>query len=283
MQPTLALTRDILDVVVQVLIVIVPLVLSWFVRTYIRSASAQNKIATIARLSNAAIDYVENLDKRGDLVLPAEVKKGGYKLKVASQWAENELKRAGINVTNEQAQTWIAAEFQKRAGGVLSLDAINSAVRHAVDLIQNVERSQPMDTPTGSDRVSYLASLAADYAVTQLAGCGIAISREEALIWVRSEFLQRLQDQVSTLPAGDRLMRLAVGAVDFLERLKVNGQIAVRPGTLHEDIEADIATAWLLTEAAKQGLDVTSEQIARSVAIVLRQRRTDSQPLQTSA
>lgn len=273
MQPTITSTKDVLDILVQVLVLVIPIVISWFIRTYVRGSAVEKDLATTVRLSNAAIDYAENLHRRGDLVLPPEVKKGAHKLKLATEWLGGELKRAGIKVPEEQAQKWIASEFQKRAGDIRPVDAIAEFTRTAVDLIQHLERSKLVEPPTNVDRTTYLAGLAADWVLAQLARRGSSIPREEALTWVRAELLQRLQAQVGELPADDRLAKLAKGAVEFLERLKVSGQLAVRPGTSGEDIEPDIATAWLLTEAAKQGLAVTSDQIAEAVATALRQRK----------
>src|SRR5215216_6346630 len=109
MQEVVTPNKDLLDILVQVIVLVIPIVLSWFIRTYIRSSTVENNLAAITRMSNAAIDYVENLDKRGDLALPPEVKKGGYKLKLASQWLESELQRAGIKIDDEQASKWVAS------------------------------------------------------------------------------------------------------------------------------------------------------------------------------
>ena len=49
----------------------------------------------------------------------------------------------------------------------------------------------------------------------------------------------------------------------------VEGQLSVRPGTSGEDVERDVATAWLLTEVAKQGLAVSSTQITQAVTNAL--------------
>jgi hypothetical protein len=272
MQIALAPTKDVLDVLLQLLVLVIPIVISWFIRTYVRASAVETDLAAIVRLSNAAIDYVENLDKRGELVLPPEVKKGGYKLKLAAQWLEAELKRAGVKMTEEQAEKWISSEFQKRVGDVRPVATIAELTRAAVDLIQDLERSKLVELPSDVDRTTYLAGLAADWVVAELAKRGANVSREEALTWVRAELLQRLQAQIGELPADDRLAKLATAAVEFLERLKASGQLAVRPGTPGESVETDVATAWLLTEAARQGLAVTSDQIAEAVTIALRQR-----------
>lgn len=275
MQEFISSNKDLLDVLVQVLIVVIPVVITWFIRTYIRGTAAEKDVAAIVRLANAAIDYVENLDQRGELDLPPAVKKGGYKLKLAGRWLESELKRTGITLTDEQARQWIASEFQKRLGDVRMVGAIAQLTGTAVDLIQSLERSRLVEPPPEVDRLTYLAGLAADWIIAQLARQGASISREEALTWVRAELLKRLQVQIEGLPADTRLAQLARQAVAFLEELKVGGRLAVRSGTAGADIETDIATAWLLTEAARQGLTVTSDQITQAVATALRQRSAE--------
>ena len=93
-----------LDIVVQIVIVILPIVLSWFLRSYVRGTTAEKEIAAIAKLANNAINYVENLDNRGALNLPSDVSKGLHKLGLAGGWLENELGRAGISISNDEAQ-----------------------------------------------------------------------------------------------------------------------------------------------------------------------------------
>ena len=276
MEQLLEPSKDVLDVLVQGLIVIIPIVISWFIRTYVRSSAAETQIASIIRLSNAAIDYVENLDRRGDLALPPDVKKGGYKLKIASQWAESELKRTGITISNEEASKWISAEFQKRVGDLRPVNLIAEVTVKAVDLIQGLEQRQQLAPPPGIDQISYLAELAADWAVAQLSKGGVAVSRDEARTWIRAELLQRFQTQVGGSPIGDRLAQLATQAVEFLEQVRAKGQILVQPGVAAEDVETDLATAWLLTEAAKQGLAVSSAQVAQAAVEALRHRRVTS-------
>lgn len=276
MQGVVSSDKDWLDIVIQVLVVVIPIVLAWYFRTYVRGTAAEKDWAAIIRLSNSAIDYVENLDTQDKLELPPEVKKGAYKLKLAGEWLESELQRAGIKMTDEEAQRWIASEFQKRMGDVRMVGTIAQLTCMALDLIQGLEQSKLIEIPPEMDRISYLTELAADWVLAELARRGASISREEALSWVRAELVRRLQAQAGELPVTDRLAKLAGQAVAFLEGLKASGQLSVRPGVSGINVETDIATAWLLTEAAKQGLAVTSDQIAEAVANVLRQRSADS-------
>ncbi len=262
--------KDVLDVLIELLVVVIPVIIAWFVRTYVRGSTAEKQVAAIVRLSNSAIDFVENLDRRGDLSLPPDVKKGSHKLKLAGGWLEEELKRAGISISDEDAQKWIASEFQKRMGGVQPVRNLAEATRAAVDIIQNLERNKLIDLPPEADRIVYLTGQAADLLLTDLAGRGVTVTRDEALTWARAEYLKRLQPQAAAAPADDPLAKLAAGAVAFLEQLKVSGRLAIQPGAPGEAVERDVATAWLLTEAYKQGLMVTPGQIAEAITSVLR-------------
>jgi hypothetical protein len=87
------------------------------------------------------------------------------------------------------------------------------------------------------------------------------------MTWVRAELLLRLQEPAP--PAAGQLAQLAVQAVAFVDGLRASGRLAVEAGDAGVDIEADLATAWLLTEAARQGLAVTSDQIAEAIKLVL--------------
>lgn len=257
-----------IDAILQLLLVIVPFIITWYIRTYVKGTTAEKEAAAIVNIANAAMDYVENLDNRGEfdnLQLPPEFSKGLHKLNLAGEWMEQELKRAGIEISNEEAQKWIASEFQKRVGDVRMVGSIAEAARSAVDLIRGLERSGLVALPPGVDEITYLAEMAADWVVTQLAEQGASISREEALTWVRAELLNTFQLQEDDLPTNDRLAKLARQAVAFLQELKASGKLAISGA----NVETDIATAWLLTEVAKQGLVVTSDQVAKAMVNAL--------------
>lgn len=267
-----ASNKDVLDIVLQLIVLVVPIVISWFIRTYVKGTVSEKNLAAIVRLSNSAIDFVENLDNNKQLNVPPGAQKGVEKLKLAANWLEGELNRAGIKMTDEEAQKWISSEFQKRVGDIRPVTQIAEVTHSAVDLILNVERTNMVELPPEVDRIAYLAGLAADWSLAQLAmKKWTNISREEALTWARAELVQRLQGPVGEAPAANPLAKLAQGAVEFLQQLKAGGRLAVQPGAAGENIEADVATAWLLTEAAKQGLTVTSSQIAEAIANVLPQ------------
>ena len=259
-----------IDTILQLLLIILPFIITWYIRTYVKDSANEKQAAAIVNLANSAINYAENLDSRGELdnlQLSPEFSKGLHKLNLAGGWMEQELKRAGIEMTNEEAQQWITSEFQKRIGGVQMVGTIAESARTAVELIQSLEQSGQLILPPDADRIIHLAELAADWTVTQLARQGATISREEALIWVRAEFLNAAQTNIDHLPTNERLANLARQAVSFLKELKASGQLAISG----QNIETDIAAAWLLTEAAKQGLLVATDDIASALNVAMRQ------------
>lgn len=260
--------KDWLNIAAQILLIVLPVVVSWYLRVYVRNTTAQPKIAAIARLANAAIDYAENLDKRGDLPVSPDISSGMQKLKIASDWLQEELDKNGMSVTNDQAQKWVASEFQSRVGSDASkVTNLAQVAKAAVDMVQSLARSNVISIPPDIDRFSYLAGLAADWVVTQLAGQGMQISRDEALIWVRSELFNAMQAGAAS--NGDQLADLARQALGFVNDLKAKGQLAVRPGANPQDTETDLATAWVMTEAAKQGISINPDLIIQAVTAAM--------------
>jgi hypothetical protein len=264
--------KDLLDVLIQVLVVVIPIVLSWLLRTYVQNSATQTKIAAISRLASSAIDYAENLDKRGDLVVPENMRKGLYKLSLAGQWMESELAKNGINMSEEDAKKWVASEFQKRMGSDASkVTTLARVTQEAVIMINKLASSNLISIPPDIDRYTYMAGLGADWVVAQMALTGMEITREEAVSWVRAELFKTLQS--GGFPSGDRLVDLARQAVAFLDDLRARGQLNVQDSAGAETVELDMATAWVLLEAAKSGLSVSSEQIVQAVKTVLQQQR----------
>lgn len=260
------------NMLIQLVLVAIPIVLSWFVRNYIRGNTAEKKIGTVVRLANAAIDYVENLDRRGDLMLPGTVKKGGHKLQLAADWLEKELNKNGLDLSTEEARQWVASEFQRRMGGVQMVGTIADLTKRAVEIIEALESSKAIELPEQVDRITYLAGLAADWVVAQFAMQGGTISHAEAVTWVRAELLEQQQARGYTKPSNSELATLARQAVSFVEGLKATGQLVLQPGAPRATVETDVATAWLLTEIAKRGLAVSSEEITQAIRTALKQK-----------
>jgi len=271
-EPALISIKHYVDLLVQGVVLVVPIVATWFARTYVRGETGEKRLAAIARLSSSAIDYVENLDRRGELSTPLEQGKGPHKLKLAGEWLSAELRRAGISMNEKTAATWIASKYQERVGEVRPVGTLLEVARAAGDLIQRLDPSWSTEVAAGGDRPGRVAELAADWMIARVAERGVVISRDEALTWVRAELAQRLQTRLAEAPAAGRLSRLARAAVEFLDGLKASGQLTVHPGAAGHDVETDLAAAWLLTEAAKQGLPVTADQIAEAIGAALRER-----------
>lgn len=248
-------TGSILDLVVQVILIVVPILITWFIRTYVRGSRAERDIAAITHLSNMAIDYVENLDKSGRLDVPPDVSKGLHKLNTAGEWMETELNRAGIQISQEEATRWISAEFQKRVGDVRMVGTLEKMAQQAVALIDDLERKGLITVPSEAERLLFLTDMAADWMLTQVTEEGAKVSREEAIAWVRAELLKRLDEEGQ---GGETLETLAARAVAFLEKLRAENRLTVTG----RDVESDLVVAWMLAEAARRGLVVSSAEVA---------------------
>ncbi|MEW5956508.1 MAG: hypothetical protein AB1801_02210 [Chloroflexota bacterium] len=270
------------ELITQIAIIAAPIVFSWFIQNYRKSvlnSQAETQLATIVRLTNVAIDYVEDLDKRGDLEkvldilpLPAEIvkssSKGIKKLGVASHWLESELQRAGIGITDEKAREWVSAEFRKRVGDVKMGTTVAKHVQDAVTIVQNLDQNGLIELSPTTERFTQLAGLAADWVLVQLDQDGVQVPREDILARTRAELLRKRQAQIADteLSTGERLTLLAEQAVRFLEGRQIGDQLS-------ELSDKQLAAAWVLTEALKQGLNVKPEQIADVIDEVLGQRR----------
>jgi len=255
--------KDFVDLLLQVVYLVVPVVISWIIRTYVKNSNYEKQLASIVKLSNAAIDYVENLDKRGDLPVSPDLSRGIQKLGLASDWLESELNRSGVKITNEEAKKWVSAEFQKRVGDVRMVGAIAKLTTEAVEVINDLEQRKLIDLPSDLDRITYLTGLGADWVVAGLAKSGVALSREEALTYVRAELLRQFQIPSNNLPTNEQLIMLAKRALAFLEEIKASGTFNLQGAS-----ESDITMAWMLTETAKQGLVVTPNDISAALKMV---------------
>ncbi len=270
MSQPISFDKDFLDIIIQVLLVVIPILITWFIRTYVKGTKSERDIAAIVSLANTAIDFVENLDNRGDLDLPPDMSKGAAKLAAAGAWLEEELKRAGIKMSDEDAQRWIAAEFQKRVGNVNMVSTIAQLAKEAIDFIMRLEQQGSITLSDAGVRITYLSGLAADWIVAEMAKLGGSISREDALIWARAELAKRIEASVSQLAPSkntavasvqEQLDQLAKLALGFVTDLRTQGTLRITG----DSMETDLATAWLLTEAARQGLAVDANQILASI------------------
>jgi hypothetical protein len=275
MEQLLSGNKDLVDLITQVLLIVLPILITWFIRTYVRGAKNERDMAAVVKLSNSAIDFVENLDKRGAIEFSPEASRGMQKLQMAGDWMERELGRAGIKMTNEEAQQWISSEFQNRVGEVKMTDKIAELANEAIGLARGLEQSGQLVVPAGYDRVGYLSELAADWLLASYAKKGAKISRDEALTWVRASFLQDALPPGVTVPVtrprqGPDLSELADQAVEYVMNKKKSGGIKVRSGEAGGNVDVDIATARLIYAADERDLEVTSDQIASAIADAFR-------------
>ena len=184
--------NQLLNVLVQLMIVVIPILLSWIIRNYVKSSNAERGTAAIVRLANAGIDFVENLDNTGSLNLPPDYKKGVYKLKLATEFLEGELQRAGIKMTTEEAQQWISSEFQKRVGEVRPVKDIAALTSESAGLVLDLEKRGVLQHPAEVERQEYLTELIADLVQAKLATKNWNnVPRDELVTAARSELLTR--------------------------------------------------------------------------------------------
>lgn len=262
-----------LNLIFQAIMLILPIVAAvatWFLRTYVKSAEAEKALGAIVHLSNAAIDFAEDLDKRGDLDkylkmwnMPEDVlnltSDGLKKLNLAGKWLEAELARTGIEMTDEEAQSWIASQFQKRVGDIGRERRISERTQEAVDLLKALAQSGLISLPAGRDQVSQLARQVTDWIISQADQEGTDPLHDQVL----TEFQTQLEAEVPpsvqpTLTAAETgLADLARQAVQYVQQLQSSREVTLP--------ETDIAVAWVLTEVTKRDLQVTTEQIAGAV------------------
>lgn len=222
-----------INLVFQIMMLVLPIAVAlvvWFLRTYVKSTKAEKTLAAIIRVSNAAIDFAEDLDKRGELAktlkawnVPEDVtplvSNGLNKLHLAGRWAETEFARLGIKLTDTESQPWIAAEYQRRQGGA-------------------GPEQPPADRP---DQAASLPGVIKPGGVTD-----------------QPPKVQPPPD-ISTEA---ELAQLAAQAVQYVAQLKTDQELDVP--------ESEIASGYVQIEAARQRLRVTEDQIAGAVAVALR-------------
>ena len=264
--------KDVLDVIVQALTVVIPGALAWFARAYVRSASASTKVDSTARLSNAAIDFVENLDVRGELTTPAGSSTGAYKRSLATEWLERETRRLGIRIPPERAAEWISSEFQRRGSSGAAASPLTEVVGLVMDRVKTLEGNPAFTIPAAADRQTYLNTLAADLLQVELTRRGSPIGREEAETWVRAAFAEALlEPRVGSVNSAADLDTLADQAVAYATRLASTGRLGIKPAE-GEDVTADLVTARLLTLVAEAGIEATTWEIAGAVRSAIGKR-----------
>jgi len=256
--------------IIMLLLPIVAAVATWFLRTYVKSAKTEKNVAAIVRLSNAAIAFAEDLDKRGDLEkylklwnMPEDVlsltSNGLKKLNLAGKWLETELGRQGIKMTDEEAKSWIAAQFQERVGDIGRDRGVAERTQEAVGLLRALQQSGLLSLPTDGTQAAIFGDVVANWVVGQLSPGEEDVLRRQAVAQFQSQLVAKPQVPAGGVATGsaDQLTDLARQSVQYVQQLKANHQLTLP--------EADIAVAWVLTEVTKQGLVVTTNQIANAV------------------
>lgn len=229
--------------------------ISYLLQKYVRGTSAERYVATITQLVGQATRYVERLDGDGKLDLGPEESKGLKKLTLATEYVQEQIERAGIRgVSNEEIHKWINAELQRQMGSdILPVRAIATAAHEAIGTISALVNTGRVDLPPGTSRESFIAELAADRIVATLKSEHNAnLSRSDAMAAAWNELVNSLSRDPQ---------ELAEKALDYLSNLEAQGKLARMPGIREEDI----AAAFMLTEALRQGLTVSSDDIARAL------------------
>src|SRR5260221_6789742 len=99
MTPIFSSTRDFLGFVIQALFVLVAMAAIWLFYRYVHSVRTQTRVASTPHLADAAIDYVDDLDRRGELTAPQGTDKGAYKRQLAAQSLKSELESDGYSIS----------------------------------------------------------------------------------------------------------------------------------------------------------------------------------------
>ena len=262
-----------LDMVFQIIMLLLPIiaaVATWFLRTYVKSAKLETDVAAIIRLANNAIDCVEDIDSRGELGkylkmwnMPDDIinltSDGLKKLNLAGKWLESELGRQGIQMTDEEAKAWIAAQFQSRVGDIGRDRGIAERTQEAASLLRALDQSGLIALPADATQVAMLGDAVATWVIGQLGDEEAGLLREQALAQFGSQLgsTPQVSGEPATAPLESQLADLARQSVQYVEQLKASHELTLP--------EMDIAVAWVLTEVTKRGLAVTAEQLAGAV------------------
>lgn len=274
-------TSGLLGVVVQIIVIVIPIVLSWFVRTYINSNEKREQLGVIVQLANSAIDYAEDLDKRGDLGSVADkldisddragrMSKGLQKLNVASTWLTDELKRFDVDVEQEDAKKWIASEFRHRLSNIAVTRPAAEIAVEVTKLLDELEARKLVILPKNTGQAVEFTGFLANWIVNQLGESDKGkkeFQREEATNILKEKLLTNTQSTSSGLTPVIRgsINDIAQSAVAYVMEIK-----SVRPLPASE---RDLAIARTQMEATRQGLTVSIEEIGRAVDAALAEQR----------
>jgi hypothetical protein len=250
--------------------IVIPLALSWYARTYLKSAESQKRIGVITSLANAAINYAEDCDRRGQLELLAHglelpeslshnPSPGNQKLALASHWLVEELKKMGIRrVNQDQAMRWVAAEFQRNMGDLQSMHSVSALTDLAADLLKQLGRNGYVKLPSNTLDAVSLIQFIADWAAAQSGDVKYdkVIQREAAMARISPSSLMMSaggNQTASKISPEVRITLLARRATEFVAELQKQGKLRMP--------ERETAKAWVVQQAQLDDIPVTSEQI----------------------
>lgn len=228
---------------------------SYLLQKYVRGTSAERYVATITEVVRQGTRYVERLDGDGKLNLGPEESKGLKKLALATEYVKQQIDKAGLkSISEDEIHQWINAELQRQMGSeIMPVRAIAAAAQESIGTISALLNMGRIDLPPGTTRESYIAELAADRIVAR-------VKNEHNTNLARSDALAAAWNElVNSLSGGP--VDLAEKAFTYLSDLKAKGKLALIPGIREEEI----AAAFMLTEALKEGVALSSDEIAHAL------------------
>jgi hypothetical protein len=276
--------QSLYQAVFSTLVVVIPAVLAWHARNYLKSANSRRQVGVIADLADAAINYAEDVDRRGEreqlynsLDLPddmaGELSPGRQKLYLASSWLADELRRMGIGrIGLEEAAKWVAAEYQEKVGDLHSAKSIAQLTDRAADLLNQLGRAGHVTLPKSPLDAASMLQAITDWAAKQVedAGSDRTLQRELAMARISPRTLMATSANSrsgSRISTEVRLAMLAQRAAEYAAELKKGKSSTTLPFP-----EKDIAKAWLVQHFQEDDLAVTPEQVDKALTDALEQR-----------
>jgi len=267
--------QDVYQLVTSLLVIAIPVALSWYARNYMKSAESQKRIGVISSLANTAINYAEDCDQRGErelaynsLNLPASLSNNptpaNQKLYLASDWLAQELKRMGIKrVSPEEATRWVGAEYQKNMGGLQPLHSVSALTDLATDLIKQLGRNGNIKLPANTLDAVVLIQSIADWAASQAGDVNNdkALQRDAVMARISPSSLMMTtsaSQSANKISPEIRLTLLARRATEFVAELQKQGKLRMP--------DKDTAKAWIIQQAQLDDIPVTLEAIDNALA-----------------
>lgn len=262
--------QSLLESLVNLVIIILPMVITYYLRNYVKSTQDEKRVALMTQLASTAIGYVEDLDHNGQLDkilqslnLPETViqstSQGFKKLNAATKVLQTELEKRGITITTEDAQGVIRGEFQKLTGQLGVERDIFVRTQEVIALLKDLQQTGLVNLPDDVEQLTQLSGRLVDWAALQLDQRQENANRQAALALAQTGLLvnQPPQATSSAILPETRLVQIAQQVVSQVNDLKTT----LAPGIT----ETEIVISWVLTEALKQGLQVSPEEINKAV------------------